>query len=52
MLRKEDGHALRRVLEFEVEGHVENESSMRAKKKRLASEHGRCVLPIKVDCWC
>ena len=58
MLRREDGHVLRRVLDFEVEGqrkkggqrgHGEN----RFRKKCVGwCEKGRCTLPIKVECWC
>ena len=48
VLRREDGHVLRRALDFEVKG--------QRKKGRLSRtyegwlEKGACTLPIKVEC--
>ena len=47
VLRREDGHILRRALDFEVEGEREHG------KSRLCEgwfEKERCALPFKVEC--
>ena len=57
VLWMEDGHILRRALEFEVEGQWKKGDQRGHGKSRLRKkykgwfEHGRFVLLIKVDCW-
>ena len=59
MLRREDGHVLRRTLEFEVEGHRKKGRLRRTWKKQIEEERcegwfekGICTLTIILECWC
>ena len=58
LLRSEDGHVLRMVLDLVVEGQRKIGRWKRAYEKQVERkmykswfEHGRRILPIKVDCW-
>ena len=55
MLRREDGHVLRRALDFEVESSWKMEGQGRCGKSRLRNkgwfEKERCTLPFNVECW-
>ena len=48
VLRREDGHALRRTLDFEVEGRRKGSRRRHGGKCEGWFEKGRCTLPIKV----
>ena len=53
---REDGHVLRRVLDFrlkvkEMETEVDMKKSGCGRKCEGWFENGRCTLPIKVECW-
>ena len=59
VLRREDGHVLRRALDFEVEGQRKKGRPKRTWKNQVEDkslkdflEKGRSTLPIKVECWC
>ena len=55
MLRREDGHVLRRALDFKVESQRKKGKTKRTWKKQVEEESvkvglRRCTLPIKVEC--
>ena len=53
MLKREDGHILRRVIDLEVEGHRKKWRRKQVEEECEGwLEKGRCTLPIKVECWC
>ena len=58
MLKRDGGHVLRKELDFEVDGQRKKGRLRGHGRSRLRKkvegwfEHGRCALPIKLDCWC
>ena len=58
VLQREDGHVLRRALDFELEGQRKKEAKKNTKEAGSKRKHecwfeqGRCTLLMKVDCWC
>ena len=58
VLRREDGHVLRRALDFEVVGQRKKGWPKRTWKKEVNKkkcdcwfENCKCTLPVKVECW-
>ena len=55
VLRRENGHALRRALDFwskeEREAKEDMKKTGRRRKCEGWFENGRCTLPFKVECW-
>ena len=57
VLRREDGHILKRALDFEVEVQIKKGRLKMTWKRQVEEENvkvvflqGRCTLPIKVEC--
>ena len=58
VLRRENGHVLKRALDFEVESQSKKWRPKRTWKKQVEEkkcqgwlDQGQCTLPIKVGCW-